>query len=54
MEGVFIDSSVFIDFLEGKERSKTLLEAYSCFEGCINENRYLYLYDLHQLLHGDR
>ena len=55
MNGVFIDSSVFLDFLEGKEKAKTLLEEYSGLDGCINENRYLYLYlyDLHQLLHGD-
>jgi len=26
MNGVFIDSSVFLDFLEGKEKAKTLLE----------------------------
>jgi len=29
MNGVFIDSSVFLDFLEGKEKAKTLLEEYS-------------------------
>ena len=36
MNGVFIDSSVFLDFLEGKERAKALLEEYSCLEGYIN------------------
>jgi len=36
MNGVFIDSSVFLDFLEGKERAKALLEEYSGLEGCIN------------------
>ena len=45
MKGVFIDSSVFLDFLERKEKAKTLLDRYSGLEGCINENRYLYLYD---------
>ena len=37
MNGVFIDSSVFLDFLEGKEKAKTLLEEYSGLEGCIND-----------------
>ena len=37
MNGVFIDSSVFLDFLEGKEKAKTLLEQYSGLEGCIND-----------------
>jgi len=37
MNGVFIDSSVFLDFLEGKEKAKILLEKYSCLEGCIND-----------------
>ena len=36
MNGVFIDSSVFLDFLEGKERAKVLLSEHSCLEGCIN------------------
>ena len=36
MNGVFIDSSVFLDFLEGEERAKALLEEYSGLEGCIN------------------
>ena len=36
MNGVFIDSSVFLDFLEGKERAKALLEEYSSLEGYIN------------------
>jgi hypothetical protein len=36
MNGVFIDSSLFLGFLEGKERAKALLEAYSDLEGCIN------------------
>ena len=29
MNGVFIDSSVFLDFLERKERAKALLVVYS-------------------------
>ncbi len=37
MNGVFIDSSVFLDFLEGEEKAKTLLEEYSDLEGCIND-----------------
>jgi predicted nucleic acid-binding protein len=37
MNGVFIDSNVFLDFLEGKEKAKTLLEAYSGLEGYIND-----------------
>ena len=37
MNGVFIDSSVFLDFLEGKEKAKILLEKYSGLEGCIND-----------------
>jgi len=37
MNGVFIDSSVFLDFLEGKEKAKILLEEYSGLEGCIND-----------------
>jgi len=37
MNGVFFDSSVFLDFLEGKERAKRLLESYSGPEGCIND-----------------
>ena len=36
MNGVFIDSSVFLDYLEGKEKAKALLEEYSDLEGCIN------------------
>jgi predicted nucleic acid-binding protein len=36
MNGVFIDSSVFLDYLEGKERAKVLLKEYSGFEGYIN------------------
>ncbi|RCV65604.1 hypothetical protein C5S53_02915 [Methanophagales archaeon] len=38
MNGVFIDSSVFLDFLEGKEKAKTLLEEYSGLKSkrCIN------------------
>ena len=36
MNGVFIDSSVFLYFLEGKERAKVLLSEYSGLEGCIN------------------
>jgi len=35
MNGGFIDSSVFLDFLEGK--AKILLEEYSGLEGCIND-----------------
>lgn len=37
MNGVFIDSSVFLDYLEGKEEAKALLEVYSGIEGCIND-----------------
>jgi len=37
MNGVFIDSNVFLDFLKGKERAKTLLEDYLDLEGCIND-----------------
>ncbi|HJH26063.1 MAG TPA: ribonuclease VapC [Methanophagales archaeon] len=37
MNGVFIDSSVFLDFLEGKERAKVLLAEYSGLDGCIND-----------------
>ena len=37
MNGGFIDSSVFLDFLEGKEKTKILLEKYSGLEGCIND-----------------
>ena len=37
MNGVFIDSNVFLDFLEGKEEAKTLLEEYSGINGCIND-----------------
>jgi len=36
MSGVFIDSSVFLDFLEGKEKARVLLAEYSGLEGCIN------------------
>jgi hypothetical protein len=36
MNGVFIDSSVFLDFLEGEEKAKALLEEDSGLEGCIN------------------
>ena len=36
MNGVFIDSSIFLDFLEGKERAKALLKEYSGLEGFIN------------------
>ena len=36
MSGVFIDSSVFLDFLEGKEKARVLLAGYSGLEGCIN------------------
>ena len=36
MSGVFIDSSIFLDFLEGKERAKALLKEYSGLEGFIN------------------
>ena len=47
MNGVFIDSSVFLDFLEGKEKAKTILEEYSGLEGCINSivfSEVLYVY----------
>ncbi len=37
MNGVFIDSNVFLEFLKGKERAKTLLEDYLDLEGCIND-----------------
>ena len=36
MNGVFIDSSVFLDYLEGKENAKAILEEFSGLEGCIN------------------
>ena len=36
MNGVFIDSSVFMDYLEGKEGAKGLIEEYYGPERCIN------------------
>jgi len=37
MNGVFIDSNVFLEFLKGEEKAKVLLEKYLGPEGCIND-----------------
>ena len=40
MNGVFIDSRVFLNFLEWKEKAKALLEEYSGLKSkrCINRS----------------
>jgi predicted nucleic acid-binding protein len=49
MNGVFIDSTIFLDYLKGNERAKTFLEnhQYSGVAGCINPivfSEVLYVY----------